>query len=50
MDLSELDLISQHEDDCSLTNIELDDVVPIKMDPQNGMLDTSCLPLIFVTL
>jgi hypothetical protein len=49
MDLSQLDLISQHEDDCSLTHIELNDVVPIEMDPQNGMLDTSCLPLIFVT-
>ncbi|XP_062148670.1 protein FAR1-RELATED SEQUENCE 4-like [Alnus glutinosa] len=35
MDLSQLDLISQHEDDCSLTHIELDDVVPIEMDPQN---------------
>jgi hypothetical protein len=30
MDLSQLDLISQHEDDCSLTHIELDDVVPIE--------------------
>lgn len=49
MDLSQLDLISQHKYDCSLTHIELDDVVPIEMDPQNGMLDTSCLPLIFVT-
>ncbi|XP_062173728.1 protein FAR-RED IMPAIRED RESPONSE 1-like [Alnus glutinosa] len=35
MDLSQLDLISQHEDDCSLTHIELDDVVPIEMDPEN---------------
>jgi hypothetical protein len=41
-------LISQHEDDFSLTHIELDDVVPIEMDPQNSMLDTSCLLLIFV--
>jgi hypothetical protein len=49
MNLSQLDLISQHEDDCLLTHIELDDVVPIEMDPQNGMLDTSCLLLIFVT-
>jgi hypothetical protein len=49
MDLSQLNLISQCEDDCSLTHIELDDVVPIEMDPQNGMLGTSCLLLIFVT-
>jgi hypothetical protein len=42
-------LDSQYEDDCSLTHIELDDVVPIEMDPQNGMLGTSCLLLIFVT-
>ncbi len=49
MDLSQLDLISQHEDDCSLTHIELDDVVPIEMDPQNGMLVVSCLLLISIT-
>jgi hypothetical protein len=49
MDLSQLDLISQCEDNCSLTHIELDDVVPIEIDPQNGMLGTSCLLLIFVT-
>jgi len=42
-------LISQCEDNCSLTHIELYDVVPIEMDPQNGMLGTSCLLLIFVT-
>ncbi|XP_062170384.1 protein FAR-RED IMPAIRED RESPONSE 1-like [Alnus glutinosa] len=36
MDLSQLDLILQCEDDCSLTHIELDDVVPIEMDPQNN--------------
>lgn len=49
MDLSQLDLISQCEDDCLLTHEQLDDVMPIDMDPQNGMLGISCLPFIFVT-
>lgn len=40
---------SQCEDDCSLTHDQLDDVVPIEMDPQNSMLGTSCLLLIFET-
>jgi hypothetical protein len=46
MDLLQLDLISQCEDDCSLTHKKLDDVAFIEMDPQNGMLGTSCLLLI----
>jgi hypothetical protein len=51
MDLSQLALISQCEDKCSLTHEQVDDVdnVPIEMDPQNGMLVVSCLLLIFVT-
>jgi hypothetical protein len=49
MDLSQLDLISQCEDDCSLAHEQLDDVMPIEMDPQIGMLGTSCLLLSFVT-
>ncbi|XP_062176166.1 uncharacterized protein LOC133881252 [Alnus glutinosa] len=35
MDLSQLSLISQCEDECSLTHEQVDDVVPIEMDPQN---------------
>jgi hypothetical protein len=41
MDLSQpaLTLNSLCEDDCLLTHEQLDDVVPIEMDPQNGMMD-----------
>jgi hypothetical protein len=49
MDLSQLPLISQCEDECSLTHEQVEDIVPIEMDPQNGMLVVSCLPLIFIT-
>jgi hypothetical protein len=49
MDLSQLPLISLCEDECSLTNEQVDDVVPIQMDPQNGMLVVSCLLLISIT-
>jgi hypothetical protein len=49
MDLSQTALISQCEDDYSLTHEQLDEVVPIEMDPQNGMLGISFLLLIFVT-
>jgi len=48
MDLSQLALISQCKDECSLTHEQVDDV-PIEMDPQNGMLVVSCLLLIFIT-
>jgi hypothetical protein len=34
MDLSQLPLTSQCEDECSLTHEEVEDVVPIEMDPQ----------------
>jgi hypothetical protein len=52
MDLSQLSLISQCEDECLLTREQVDDVddvVPIEMDPQNGMFVVSCLLLIFIT-
>jgi hypothetical protein len=49
MDLSQPALISQCEDERSLTHKQIDDVVPIEMDPQNGMLVVSCLLLIFIT-
>jgi hypothetical protein len=49
MDLSQLPLISQCEDECLLTHEQVDDVVPIEMDPQNGMLVVSCLLLISIT-
>jgi len=49
MDLSQLALISQCEDECSLTHEQDDDVVPIEMDHQNSMLVVSCLLLIFIT-
>jgi hypothetical protein len=49
MDLSQLPLISQCEDKCSLIHEKVDDVVPIEMDPQNGMLVVSCVLLIFIT-
>jgi hypothetical protein len=49
MDFSQPALISQCENNCSLTHEQLDDVVPIEMDPQNGMLSISFLLLIFVT-
>jgi hypothetical protein len=42
-------LNKQCEDDCLLTHEQLDNVVPIEMDPQNGMMDISFLLLIFVT-
>jgi hypothetical protein len=32
-----------------LTHEQVDDVVPIEMDPQNGMLVVSCLLLISIT-
>jgi hypothetical protein len=48
MNLSQLALISQCKDECSLTHEQVDDV-PIEMDPQNGMLVVSCLLLIFIT-
>jgi hypothetical protein len=40
MDLSQpaLTLNSLCEDDCLLRHEQLDDVVPIEMDPQNGMI------------
>jgi hypothetical protein len=49
MDLSQSALISQCEDNWSLTHEQPDDVLPIEMDPQNGMLGISFLLLIFVT-
>jgi hypothetical protein len=38
MDLSQSALISQFEDDSSLTEQQIDDVTPLERDPQNGML------------
>jgi hypothetical protein len=49
MDLSQLPLISQCEDECSLTQEQVDDIVPIEMDPRNDMLVVSCLLLISIT-
>jgi hypothetical protein len=49
MDFSQPALISQCENNCSLTHEQLDDVVPIETGPQNGMLSISFLLLIFVT-
>jgi hypothetical protein len=49
VDLSKLPLISQCEDNCSLTHEQFNDVVSIEMDPKNGMLSLSFLLLIFVT-
>jgi hypothetical protein len=49
MDLSQSALISQCEDDYSLTHEQFDDVVPLEMDPQNGMLGLSFFLLNFVT-
>lgn len=49
MNLSQLPLISHCEDECSLTHEQVEDIAPIEIDPQNGMLVVSCLPLIFIT-
>jgi len=49
MNLSQSPLISQCEDDCSLTHEQFNDVVPLEMDLKNGMLGLSFLFSIFVT-
>ncbi|XP_062155312.1 protein FAR-RED IMPAIRED RESPONSE 1-like [Alnus glutinosa] len=36
MDLSQLPLISHCEDECSLTHEQVEDIVPIEIDPQNA--------------
>jgi hypothetical protein len=49
MDLSQPPLISQCEDDCSLTHEQFNDVAPLEIDLKNGMLGISFLLSIYVT-
>jgi hypothetical protein len=49
MDFEQSALKSQCEEDCSLIHEQFDDVVPIQMDLENGILGLQFLLLIFVT-
>ena len=50
MDLSPLVLGNECEDNHSLTQLPIDDVLPLENDPQNGMLGILFVFLIFLQI